>query len=146
MKLCLDCGVWFHSTFSMIGGKYIIWLSLSSLKKIWQNLLSLPLFGQAGPAVYSWLCGTYDFKCLTRGYTGAENLIFFSFFFCSNMIIGVNFCSTNSAFVGIENAPVGFSNPSWERHPGAINSFIHSLHFSPPFLLKKRAGLLPRPV
>lgn len=46
---------------------------------------------------------------------------FLFLFFCSNMIIGVNFCSTNSAFVGIENAPVGFSNPSWERHPGAIN-------------------------
>lgn len=43
-------------------------------------------------------------------------IFYFYFYFCSNsssnMIIRINFCSTNSAFVGIENDPVGFSNPS----------------------------------
>lgn len=67
---------------------------------------------------------------------------FFFFFFCSNMIKRVNFCSTNRVFVGIENGPVGFSNPSWERHPGAINPFMHSLHFSPPFFFVKEKGWL----
>lgn len=48
-------------------------------------------------------------------------------------------------FVGIENAPVGFSNPSWETSWG--NQLIYTFStFFPPFLVKKRAGLLPRPV
>ena len=44
MKLCPDCGVWFHSTFSVLTGKYITWFSLSMLKSLWESLFSLSLF------------------------------------------------------------------------------------------------------
>lgn len=80
MTSCLYCGGWFYSTFSVLAGKYIVWFSLSMLKSIWENLFSLPLFGKAQPALHSSFSGTYDFKCLIRGCTGAENLQFFSFF------------------------------------------------------------------